>query len=127
MRENLQTITYWINLTSSDGYLSSGIDITLFYLENTTLNEFGIFFKNMLLLGLDKNCFVILTKKCSVIKKCLQENHIFNMEASGTKLCATMTTSVDEIDPPTEYVVTSCDSQARYFCSTQIPGTALHF
>ena len=39
-------------------------------------------------------------------------------------VCATMTSSLDEIVPPTEYVVTPCDSQARYFCSTQIPGIA---
>jgi len=45
------------------------------------------------------------------------------MAASAIYECATMTSSVDEIEPPTEFLVTPCDSQARYFCSTQIPGT----
>jgi hypothetical protein len=44
-------------------------------------------------------------------------------KATTTSLCATMTSSVDVIDPPTEVTLVPCTNQARYFCAKQIPGT----
>ena len=44
------------------------------------------------------------------------------IEAYSTSVCATMTSSVDVVDPPTDFVVSSCDGEARYFCAKEIPG-----
>jgi hypothetical protein len=33
-----------------------------------------------------------------------------------------MTSVVDVVDPPTEYVASPCDSEARYVCAKEIPG-----
>jgi hypothetical protein len=33
-----------------------------------------------------------------------------------------MTSVVDVVDPPTEFVASPCDIEARYFCAKEIPG-----